>query len=61
MPDPAQQAMQTPDPSGPTRHPNHWSVEAREDMFGRREAGEGWETICKVRHVKLLRAYGEWQ
>lgn len=33
---------------GPTRKPgNLWTVEAREDMFSRREAGEGWETICQ--------------
>lgn len=30
------------------KNSNHWSVEAREDMFNRRASGEGWETICKV-------------
>ncbi|KAA6414725.1 MAG: hypothetical protein FRX48_01475 [Lasallia pustulata] len=29
------------------KNSNHWSVEAREDMFTRRASGEGWETICK--------------
>ena len=31
------------------KNSNHWSVDAREDMFNRRASGEGWETICKVR------------
>ena len=25
---------------------NLWTTEAREDLFSRRESGEGWETIC---------------
>ena len=37
-------------PGGGSRRPgNLWTVEAREDMFNRRESGEGWETICLVR------------
>ena len=49
------QQIRTPNNSGVmkigrARGPlNLWSVEAREDMFNRREAGEGWETICPVR------------
>ena len=35
--------------NGGSRRPgNLWTVEAREDMFRRREAGETWETICQV-------------
>lgn len=38
-----------PTPGGGSRRPgNLWTVEAREDMFNRRESGEGWETICLV-------------
>ncbi|MCJ1416920.1 hypothetical protein MMC32_003259 [Xylographa parallela] len=31
---------------GPRRPGNVWTEQAREDVFNRREAGEGWETIC---------------
>ena len=33
---------------GPRRPGNVWTEQAREDVFNRREAGEGWETICPV-------------
>jgi hypothetical protein len=34
---------------GGSRRPgNLWTAEDREDMFNRRENGEGWETICAV-------------
>lgn len=36
------------------KNSNHWSVEAREDMFTRRASGEGWETICKVGHSQFF-------
>ncbi|MCJ1471450.1 hypothetical protein MMC13_000089 [Lambiella insularis] len=36
-----------PGNNGVSRRPgNVWTAEAREDVFNRREAGEGWETIC---------------
>ena len=38
----------SPDGGGSRRPGNLWTVEAREDMFRRREAGETWETICQV-------------
>lgn len=38
----------SPGPGGSRRPGNLWTVQAREDMFRRREAGEGWETICQV-------------
>ena len=35
--------------NGGSRRPgNVWTEQAREDVFNRREAGEGWETICPV-------------
>ena len=34
--------------SGSRRPGNVWSTEAREDLFRRRELGEGWETLCAV-------------
>ncbi|MCJ1407090.1 hypothetical protein MMC19_001160 [Ptychographa xylographoides] len=33
-------------PGGSRRPGNIWTIEAREDVFKRREAGEAWETIC---------------
>lgn len=33
---------------------NLWTAEARDDMFQRREKGETWETICKVRRPVLF-------
>jgi len=53
----ATQAMQDAENSSPGPGPrtrrrrgpgNLWTLEAREDMFRRREAGEGWETIILV-------------
>ena len=37
---------------------NLWTLEAREDMFRRREAGEGWETIILVRGRSTLSVHG---
>jgi hypothetical protein len=34
--------------SSSRRPGNLWTAEDREDMFNRRENGEGWETICAV-------------
>ena len=38
----------SPGGGGSRRPGNLWTVEAREDMFRRRETGETWETICQV-------------
>ncbi|MCJ1397214.1 hypothetical protein MMC11_000406 [Xylographa trunciseda] len=45
---------------GPRRPGNVWTEQAREDVFNRREAGEGWETICPFEHfdVVALKALG---
>lgn len=51
---PAESPAPAPTPDIPAgsgsgvKNSNHWSVDAREDMFNRRASGEGWETICKV-------------
>ena len=44
-------AMQSPDLIGnlPGAKSNLWSLKARQDIFERRQNGEDWETICKVR------------
>ena len=42
-------------PGGSRRPGNLWTMEAREDMFRRREGGEGWETICQVSCLLLSR------
>ncbi|CAF9917638.1 MAG: hypothetical protein GOMPHAMPRED_001337 [Gomphillus americanus] len=45
---PAEAITEVPAGPEPTRKPgNLWTAEAREDMFSRRESGEGWETICQ--------------
>ena len=46
--DPVQTADGSSLPSDSSkRFGNLWTAEAREDLFRRREAGEGWETICR--------------
>ena len=48
---------ESPGENGGSRRPgNLWTVEAREDMFRRREAGETWETICQVGRRSCLAA-----
>lgn len=63
----AAQAMQdaenfSPGPGPRTRRRrgpgNLWTLEAREDMFRRREAGEGWETIILVRDPGAIPVHG---
>lgn len=45
----------SPSGNGGSRRPgNVWTVEAREDVFNRREVGEGWETICPVSYPSSL-------
>lgn len=36
---------------------NLWTLEARMDMFRRRDAGEGWETIILVGGLGIVRAW----
>ncbi|KAI9881610.1 MAG: hypothetical protein M1830_000174 [Pleopsidium flavum] len=42
----SKQALETPTSNG-SRAQHQWTLVDREDMFSRRQSGEGWDTICK--------------